>query len=898
MQNLNKLISCMKQQQLQNKDQVYNYAIPISWNFFGYQKGRKTKHKEMIVNPYDFYMFTYEQMFLKKELKDHRSFSKTWLTENNSYYMIMKSVSAYDHDRDDTMTGINLYGFKDGGTFLKTIALLPMYERLGIKTIILQQPFSRCKTRNAHDYASPYAVYDFNELDSDLYDPMISEMSLEEQYYAFLEACHVYGIYVIFEYCPGLVGYENTYIETHPEWFYWIKKEAYPTYDAPVLRHLPLCIQPHARILKDYYNSKEIKTHIDQFVFYDEGGCIAPVFTDTINANVKIDKDLTMMRFYEDLHSNVPNKKLKEHAPYISADIIRKDLYPARNVNVDVWNLVTDTALTIQNKYLSDGIYFVKPYLIPEKLQKELVKKVKQNNKNFKMIVEENNLNEAVHWKRKGFDMISGNSGYEIIGSDMYGFQTAAYHIKDCALPVFAASETYDSIRCMYSKGIVGQSLYTVMSHFIPNASPLLYNGQEMYEVQPLYLSGFADQNALYALDRNHPNFYRQASLDAYSFDYKNPSMHIMCNMLETVQSYRDKYSKAITNKKTCIPVWFDDPRVTGLGYTYIKNNCALLVVCNTDLYTEKELYIHTENMICELPFEIENITQVYSTKYPYKTKITLDMFQNIRLNFDKGEVKLIELTGKKKESWVNVKRINITNFRDLGGYINEDGKQVKYGCFYRSGPIVFVNEESKQAFQRLQIKHIFDLRSSEEVHRMPDHEIEGVNYIHISAIKELGEQKGNFDFKSLIQNNEFYKLKDYMEEIYKQLPFSNPAYQLMFEKMLLEEVPFVFHCTAGKDRTGVAAYLILKTLGVSDEVILHDYMLSNQYREKENKEFLAKMGNFKGAEELLNVKETYLICTMNAIKEKYGDFKTYLKEEYQISEKEISLLKEKYLYK
>lgn len=244
------------------------------------------------------------------------------------------------------------------------------------------------------------------------------------------------------------------------------------------------------------------------------------------------------------------------------------------------------------------------------------------------------------------------------------------------------------------------------------------------------------------------------------------------------------------------------------------------------------------------------------------------------------------------------MKRINITNFRDLGGYINEDGKQVKYGCFYRSGPIVFVNEESKQAFQRLQIKHIFDLRSSEEVHRMPDHEIEGVNYIHISAIKELGEQKGNFDFKSLIQNNEFYKLKDYMEEIYKQLPFSNPAYQLMFEKMLLEEVPFVFHCTAGKDRTGVAAYLILKTLGVSDEVILHDYMLSNQYREKENKEFLAKMGNFKGAEELLNVKETYLICTMNAIKEKYGDFKTYLKEEYQISEKEISLLKEKYLYK
>lgn len=97
---------------------------------------------------------------------------------------------------------------------------------------------------------------------------------------------------------------------------------------------------------------------------------------------------------------------------------------------------------------------------------------------------------------------------------------------------------------------------------------------------------------------------------------------------------------------------------------------------------------------------------------------------------------------------------------------------------------------------------------------------------------------------EDLIRSGALSNLKYYILEIYKNLPFKNEAYQKMFNLMLHDGTPFVFHCTAGKDRTGFAAYLILKTLGVPDDCILEDYMLSNVYRSEENQAFTRQIPN------------------------------------------------------
>ena len=240
--------------------------------------------------------------------------------------------------------------------------------------------------------------------------------------------------------------------------------------------------------------------------------------------------------------------------------------------------------------------------------------------------------------------------------------------------------------------------------------------------------------------------------------------------------------------------------------------------------------------------------------------------------------------------------KIQITNFRDLGGYKNSDGLYVKYGCFYRGAVITFRTDDERQAFKQLHIKNILDLRSPQEVDAHPDEVLDGCHYVHCSAISIDGLHEGNFDFAELIQKGDFRQLSSYVAEIYKDLPFNNKAYKIMFDMMLNNETPFVFHCSAGKDRTGFAAYLILKTLDVPDETILHDYMLSNVYRENENKKLLKDIADVEGAEGLFYVKESYLQSSMHAIKQKYGDFKTYLKAEYDIDEEKIQILKERYL--
>lgn len=239
---------------------------------------------------------------------------------------------------------------------------------------------------------------------------------------------------------------------------------------------------------------------------------------------------------------------------------------------------------------------------------------------------------------------------------------------------------------------------------------------------------------------------------------------------------------------------------------------------------------------------------------------------------------------------------MNITNFRDLGGYKTSDGLRVKNGFFYRSGPITFQTDADREAFSKLHMKTILDLRSIQEMEELPDETVDGCHYIHCSAIAMDVENAGNFDMAALMQSENLKQLALYVEKTYKALPFQNEAYQILFDLMKKDETPLVFHCSAGKDRTGFAAYLILKTLGVPDGTILHDYMLSNVYRKSENEKILALAGHLKDAEALLYVKESYLQSSMDAIAQKYENFETYLEKEYGITSDDVLIFRNRYL--
>ncbi|WP_226663560.1 tyrosine-protein phosphatase [Microbulbifer aggregans] len=167
-------------------------------------------------------------------------------------------------------------------------------------------------------------------------------------------------------------------------------------------------------------------------------------------------------------------------------------------------------------------------------------------------------------------------------------------------------------------------------------------------------------------------------------------------------------------------------------------------------------------------------------------------------------------------------------NFRDLGGYQTADGKTVKWGKIYRSGILTNLTANDYDYLKDREIATIVDFRSTQERTQEPDN-WRGGNAITLEWDYEMNWEK---DFARLFTKPDFAKqdLVELMDKGYTDLvKQQTPAYRAMFQKLIESDDALLFHCTAGKDRTGIGAALILTALGVDRETVKQDYMLSNK---------------------------------------------------------------------
>ena len=303
---------------------------------------------------------------------------------------------------------------------------------------------------------------------------------------------------------------------------------------------------------------------------------------------------------------------------------------------------------------------------------------------------------------------------------------------------------------------------------------------------------------------------------------------------------------------------------------------------------------IYLENDDEELLIErIENSNEVIFTDPDNKRRLLFLL---------KSEGYNSELVGEKILPFVGVH-----HFRDIGGYRTIDGRRVKWNTFYRSDKLSDLTEEDIEYFKALGIKTILDLRSKGEVLSSPDPYIEGLKYINISGMSELDNNNGNFDMISIFNQNylEHFDGKKFLMNGYRSAVFNNLAYKELIDCMENEErMPILLHCTAGKDRTGFASALILLILGVPEETVIKDYLLSNEYRKSKNEEIvksIKKLSNNPKHFELLNmmleVRREYIEASFKEIRDKYENIDKYLEVEYGLSKTKRRELKKRYLY-
>lgn len=168
-------------------------------------------------------------------------------------------------------------------------------------------------------------------------------------------------------------------------------------------------------------------------------------------------------------------------------------------------------------------------------------------------------------------------------------------------------------------------------------------------------------------------------------------------------------------------------------------------------------------------------------------------------------------------------------NLRDFGGYRTEDGRHVRQRRLFRSGHLSGLTDEARDAFQQLQVHTICDLRRPEERQHEPTPFPPGTpRRVEIpidpgSAIAMRAElDRNDVPLEQRIA---------FMVEINRDLArHHRDDYARMFEALLdIEEGGFLIHCAAGKDRTGFGCALILHALGVAEQTVLEDYLLTNE---------------------------------------------------------------------
>ena len=245
-------------------------------------------------------------------------------------------------------------------------------------------------------------------------------------------------------------------------------------------------------------------------------------------------------------------------------------------------------------------------------------------------------------------------------------------------------------------------------------------------------------------------------------------------------------------------------------------------------------------------------------------------------------------------------------NFRELGGYEADEGKHVKWGQIWRGIPTAkLTSEADRKLLDSLGLRLILDLRSTEEAQKAPDYVPDGARLVQICGLcAEDGHEIafGPGDIERLMQNTP--EGDDIPRAMYRRMLTGNKAFKELFRALEAGETPVLFHCSAGKDRTGVAAMLILLALGASDETVCADFEQTNVCRKAEIDAVLqehaaeiaadpARKRHYYGLE---GVQPELAPFVLGLIREQFGSAENYLETEYGLTPARLMRLRRMYL--
>jgi protein-tyrosine phosphatase len=213
------------------------------------------------------------------------------------------------------------------------------------------------------------------------------------------------------------------------------------------------------------------------------------------------------------------------------------------------------------------------------------------------------------------------------------------------------------------------------------------------------------------------------------------------------------------------------------------------------------------------------------------------------------------------------------SNFRDLGGHTGLDGQRVRRRRVYRSDHLAGLTPEDRATLQALGITHRIDFRGVAESATLPS-EVAGLTTLALSieptVVHRVQEMLAAHQVPTEAETVAL------MCQTYRGFAREGaPVYARFFRHLLEQPTPLVFHCTAGKDRTGFAAALLLSALGVSRDDIVQDYLLTNRLYVRSP--LVEARGPTHVMDVLWSVQPAFLDAAFTTIEQEFGGLPRYL---------------------
>lgn len=608
-----------------------DYFIPEAWNYFGYTafETDPARPGDIRVCPYHFFVTCLERQIFAGgagEAAGPVGKEGSGLMGNGEaiYAMLPRTFTAWYHDRSG-----RLYP----GTFLKSMALLPFLKELGVGIIYLLPVFATGTKYAKGEMGSPYAIKNHYRLAPELHDPLLSgEIGIEDEFKAFIEACHRLGLKVIVDFVFRTVARDHDLIIDHPDWFYWIQLSKEDGFSLPPVEKVPPLTYPQGKALRRLYCGLVTRSYLQRFTcppsvlapglwvevktrqrqtgeniltLIEEafGITTVPGFSNMLNDPQPPWVDVTYLKLYYDLHREAriclgkpgpgPDPAFHGYAPFILQDGACANRYRGEQPNRELWAYLVDIIPYYQRVYGIDGARIDMGHALPPELLRTLLEKVKAANPAFLLWSEEFHPRNAANWKQHGFHLITGDLWALYKHWTEAGFMAKVIrHTLESALPVTAALETPDTPRlAYYYRDKRPIEILTLLNYLLPNSIPFLNNGLELLERQPMNLGLDNTEAGRFVLEPDDPMYGKLAFFDNYCLHWRNNDFAWMSGLLRKANNIRTRFFSVIQNPRNFLRSYSRQRRknLLCLGYYSSQEKRGLVFLANKNLQEATE---------------------------------------------------------------------------------------------------------------------------------------------------------------------------------------------------------------------------------------------------------------------------------------------------------------------